>query len=66
MEAYKKIKGIAFNEEEVAELIRNVDADNSGEIDYQEWVMVAASKERLLQKDKLEQAFNMFDKDGNK
>jgi len=36
-----------------------VDADGSGEIDYSEWLMTAVSKEKLLAKDKLEQAFNL-------
>ena len=66
MEAYKNIKGIYFNEAEVADLIRRVDADNSGEIDYSEWMMTAVTKEKLLSQDKLEQAFALFDKDGNK
>lgn len=66
MEAYKKIKGLDFNEKEVEELIRNVDADGSGEIDYSEWLMTAVSKEKLLSKEKLEQAFNLFDKNGDK
>ncbi len=54
MEAYKTIKGINFNEEEVDELIRKVDADNSGEIDYSEWMMTAVSREKLLSTEKLE------------
>ena len=66
MEAYKQIKGIEFNEQEVDELIMNIDADGSGEIDYSEWIMTAASKEKLMSKEKLEQAFAMFDKNGDK
>lgn len=66
MDAYRNIKGIDFDEDEVRELIARVDADNSGEIDYSEWLMTAVSKEKLLAKDKLEQAFNLFDKNGDK
>ncbi len=66
MEAYRNIRGIYFNEEEIASLISRIDADNSGEIDYSEWMMTAVSKEKLLSTEKLEQAFALFDKDGNK
>lgn len=66
MEAYRKIKGINFNEQEVEDLIKNVDADGSGEIDYSEWLMTAVSKEKLLSKENLQQAFNLFDKNGDK
>lgn len=48
------------------ELINRVDADGSGEIDYSEWMMTAVTKEKLLTKDKLEQAFSLFDKNGDK
>ena len=34
LEAYREIKGINFDESEVDQLIRNIDADGSGEIDY--------------------------------
>jgi len=50
----------------VNELFNRVDADGNGEIDYSEWLMTAVSKEKLLQKDKLEMAFKLFDKNGDK
>lgn len=43
MEAYRQFKGINFNEQEVVELISRVDADGSGEIDYNEWMMTSVS-----------------------
>ena len=55
-----------FNEEEIDELINNIDADGSGEIDYSEWMMTAVSKEKLLSQEKLEQAFALFDKNNDK
>ena len=66
VEAYRVIKGLDFDEDEVLELISRVDADGSGEIDYSEWMMTAINKERLLSKEKLESAFNLFDKNGDK
>ena len=42
-----------------------VDADGSGYIDYSEFLMAALRKETLLNRDYLENAFNIFDKDGS-
>lgn len=39
------------------------DTDGSGEIDYSEWVVATMDKKKLLTDDKLQLAFNMFDKD---
>jgi calcium-dependent protein kinase len=47
-------------------MIKNVDADKDGQIDYSEWLMTAVTKEKLLSQDKLEQAFAMMDKNGDK
>jgi calcium-dependent protein kinase len=40
-----------------------VDSDNSGFIDYSEFVIATINREKLLSKEKLETAFKMFDKD---
>ena len=34
IEAYKVLKGYTFNEEEIDQLIKKVDSNGSGEIDY--------------------------------
>eukprot|EP00350_Pseudokeronopsis_sp_OXSARD2_P009022 CAMPEP_0170548118 /NCGR_PEP_ID=MMETSP0211-20121228/6447_1 /TAXON_ID=311385 /ORGANISM="Pseudokeronopsis sp., Strain OXSARD2" /LENGTH=97 /DNA_ID=CAMNT_0010853475 /DNA_START=1132 /DNA_END=1425 /DNA_ORIENTATION=+ len=39
------------------------DADGSGEIDYSEFVVATMDKKKLLSNEKLETAFNLFDKD---
>lgn len=64
--AYQKFKGVDFNIEEVDEIIKNVDQDGNGSINYSEWLLSAVSKERLLEKNKLQQAFQMFDVNGDK
>jgi calcium-dependent protein kinase len=48
------------------EMIKNVDSDKDGQIDYSEWLMTAVTKEKLLSQDKLEKAFLMMDKNGDK
>jgi len=51
---------------EVENLIQMADSDNSGEINYSEWMMTAVDRSKLVENDKLEAAFKMFDKDGSK
>jgi calcium-dependent protein kinase len=41
------------------------DSDGSGEINYSEWIMTACDRTKLLNNEKLEGAFKMFDKDGS-
>ena len=52
-------------EEEVDRIMRIADADGSGEIDYSEFVVSSINKRKLLSNEKLEAAFNLFDKDGS-
>ena len=46
-------------------MFRSVDTDNSGFIDYTEFVVAATSQQNLTSEEKLRAAFNMFDKDGS-
>jgi calcium-dependent protein kinase len=41
------------------------DTDGSGHIDYNEFLAAAFDRSKLLSKEKLESAFETFDKDGN-
>lgn len=50
-------------EEEVNRIMAIADSDGSGEIDYSEWLMASVDKKKLLSKENLEIAFNLFDKD---
>ena len=52
-------------EDEVDRILKIADADGSGEIDYSEWIVATTDKKRLLSNEKLEAAFNLFDKDGS-
>jgi len=62
IEGYRLIHG-DLAEEEVDKILKKVDADGSGEIDYSEWLVATISKEHLLSKEKLKQAFKLFDED---
>ena len=41
------------------------DTDGSGEIDYSEWIVATKKKKKLLSNQKMETAFNLFDRDGS-
>lgn len=46
----------------VDKIMEQADADGSGEIDYSEWVVATINKKKLLSNEKLEAAFQLFDK----
>ena len=50
---------------EVERIMNEIDIDKSGTIDYNEFLIAATNRQKVLNKDKLEQTFRMFDKDGN-
>ena len=51
-------------EEEVLKILEVADADGNGEIEYSEWVIATINKRNLLTDEKLQTAFNLFDRDG--
>jgi calcium-dependent protein kinase len=62
---YKQILGDVEAELEAERIMKEVDLDKSGTIDYNEFVLASISQQKLLNKEKLEATFKMFDKDGN-
>ncbi|EGR29296.1 protein kinase domain protein [Ichthyophthirius multifiliis] len=50
---------------QVEKILAEVDTNNSGKVDFTEFLMAAANKEQILSKIKMEQAFKIFDQDGN-
>jgi len=62
---YQKILGLTHAEEEVDAIMRAVDNNNSGSIDYTEFVMATMNRQKMLSKERLEAVFKLFDKDGN-
>jgi len=53
-----------MSDEEVDEMFSKVDVDDSGAIDYSEFVVASMNEKNLLSNNKLQSAFKMFDKDG--
>lgn len=50
---------------EVEKIMKQVDLDGSGEIEYSEFVSATLSRQQLLSKERLEMAFRAFDLDGS-
>lgn len=46
-------------------MFKNIDIDGNGSIDYTEFVMASMNEKNIVTKEKLQQAFKMFDKDGS-
>jgi calcium-dependent protein kinase len=64
-EGYKSILGEVEAAKEVERIMTDIDLDKNGYIDYNEFVMAATNRQKVLNKEKLEATFKMFDKDGN-
>jgi len=66
-EGYVKIMGMSNEtaEEEAERIMKMIDTNGSGSIDYSEFVNATISKSNLLKKERLEAAFKMFDRNGD-
>ena len=60
---YEKLLGDEAPEE-VDKIFAKVDIDGSGVIEYSEWIVATIDLKKLLTPEKLQDAFNLFDKDG--
>lgn len=58
-------KSLAFSPEEIDALIGKLDSNQSGFIDYTEFVAAAIDREKLLTKQRIEACFKLFDKDNS-
>ncbi|OMJ82598.1 hypothetical protein SteCoe_16644 [Stentor coeruleus] len=65
LEAYKSQLGYEAALEEVEKIMQQVDSNNSGFIDYSEFLIASAQKDVLLSKNNLDNAFKAFDSDGS-
>ena len=63
LNGFKEIMGEVAAQEEVDRIMKMVDADNNGCIDYSEFVMATLNKKNLLSEGRLKAAFDIFDKD---
>ena len=54
-----------MKESEIYEIFKKIDTDNSGTIDYSEFITASIDRKKMLSKKRLEKIFKMFDKDGS-
>ena len=52
-------------EQEAENILRNVDFDNNGSIEFTEWCTATMDKRKMLSKERLKAAFEIFDTNGN-
>ncbi len=64
-EGYRQTLGDVEARKEVDRIMDEIDMDKNGTIDYNEFVLAATNRQKLLNKEKLESTFKIFDKDGN-
>lgn len=64
-QGYKLIMGKAHNDEDIEILIKNIDVNKSGSVDYSEFVTATINRINMLSQAKLEAAFKLFDKNGD-
>lgn len=65
LDGYKQYCKSGNPEDEMAAVMDAIDTNKSGAIDYSEFVMATVNRQGLLSKQRLQAAFNLFDKDGN-
>ena len=59
---YKKAYG-KVDENEIDNMIKSIDLDGNGVIDYNEFLVCSMNKEKILRNDNLKICFNEFDTD---
>eukprot|EP00331_Platyophrya_macrostoma_P017606 CAMPEP_0176475320 /NCGR_PEP_ID=MMETSP0127-20121128/43545_1 /TAXON_ID=938130 /ORGANISM="Platyophrya macrostoma, Strain WH" /LENGTH=157 /DNA_ID=CAMNT_0017870911 /DNA_START=75 /DNA_END=548 /DNA_ORIENTATION=- len=64
-EIKKGLTEYRMTDSELDEVFRSVDKDNSGAVEYTEFLIAAADHDILLSKEKLEHAFKLFDINGD-
>ena len=65
LDGYENFFGKHLGVQDVEDMFEAVDIDKSGYIDYSEFVIASMNEKQLLTNEKLQAAFNMFDKDGS-
>ena len=63
MDGYARYYGDEVAKKDVETIFKLVDVDNSGMIDFSEFVTATCDREILLSETKLRQAFRYYDKD---
>jgi calcium-dependent protein kinase len=65
IEMYSQTMGLEEARTEAEKIMKEVDSDNNGFIDYSEFLRVSLDSKKILSTQNLQKAFQMFDKDGS-
>lgn len=65
IEGFKSFFNIKQNEKDLMKIIKKIDQDKSGYIEYEEFIRASINKKNLLSETNLTYAFKLFDKDGS-
>jgi calcium-dependent protein kinase len=65
LEGLKMKYNTIIKEEDVEQIFKNIDLNNNGYIDYEEFVAAAVNKRKFMNKNVLMLAFNFFDKNNS-
>jgi len=64
IEGFKKME-VDNPEQEAENIMKTVDFDDNGSIEFTEWCTATMDKRKMLSKDRLRAAFNIFDTNQN-
>jgi len=65
IQAFKENFGTVIGDMELDQIMKSIDHDNNGYIEYEEFLRATLDKTLLLSETNLQHAFNMFDLDKN-
>lgn len=65
LEGYEEHFNKVLDEDQLEKLFSSVDIDNSGFIDYSEFIMATMNEKKNISEEKLVSAFKIFDKDNS-
>lgn len=57
------LAGVPITEQELDQIFENVDDNNSGEIDFSEFVIASIKKETIFTNENIKACFRLFDRD---
>jgi calcium-dependent protein kinase len=65
IKGFNSVFSVSHQEKDLMKVMKKIDQDKSGNIEYEEFVRAVINKHNLLKDDKLEVTFKLFDKDGS-
>jgi len=65
LDGYEEHFNRVLDEDQLEKLFSSVDIDNSGFIDYSEFIMATMNEKKNISEEKLVSAFKIFDKDNS-